>query len=219
MNRSELDHLVVASATLDQGIAWIEQQLGVRPAMGGQHAAMGTHNALLRLGARSYLEVIAIDPNGITPERPRWFALDEAEMQAQLAISPKLITWAIRTESLANACARVPDLGEILSMSRGDFRWKIAVPENGALTWGGVLPTAIQRSENEEGEVAHPCDRLADQGCELMQLDLSHPAAVLGSGGLMGMFRDLKIVGPVDLQPGPKMLSARIRSPKGQVDL
>jgi len=28
-------------------------------------------------------------------------------------------------------------------MSRNDFRWKIAVPESGALPWGGVLPAAI----------------------------------------------------------------------------
>ena len=106
---------------------------------------MGTHNALLKLGTRSYLEVIAIDPDGAAPNRPRWFSLDEPEMQAQLAESPRLITWAVRCESLANACARVPDLGEILSMNRDDLHWKIAVPENGTLPWGGVLPTHDQR--------------------------------------------------------------------------
>ncbi len=129
MRRSELDHIVIASATLDDGIDWVEKQLGARPAPGGQHLAMGTHNALLKLGPRTYLEVIAIDPSGTAPARSRWFALDEPEMQALLAAGPRLITWAVRSESLANACARVPDLGEIVSMSRGDFHWKIAVPE------------------------------------------------------------------------------------------
>ncbi len=219
--RSELDHLIVACARLEDGIDWIEQQLGSRPTPGGQHVTMGTHNALLKLGARSYLEVIAIDPNGIKPSRPRWYALDEPEMQAQLTNGPRLITWVVRCESLANACARVPDLGEIISASRGEFHWKIAVPDTGTLPWGGVLPAAIQWMANEgsDGRALHPCDRLEDSSCELVRLQLSHPAAVLGTSGIMGLFRELRIVGPVDLAPGPKMLAATIRTPAGEVVL
>ncbi len=246
MKRSEVDHLVVACAVLDDGVEWIEQQLGARPSPGGQHQAMATHNALLKLGARSYLEVIAIDPDAEPPTHPRWFALDEPEMQTQLAAGPRLITWAIRCESLATACARVPDLGEIISMSRSgerraapssslapagggqeategepkfEFRWKIAVPETGALPWGGVLPAAIQwlPAGDDDGPARHPCDVLEDSSCELVRLQLSHPAAVLGSSGILGMFRALKIVGPVDLVPGPKMLAATIRTPRGEV--
>ena len=219
MNRSEFDHLVIASAKLDNGIDWVERQLGVRPTAGGQHVAMGTHNALLKLGPRAFLEVIAIDPEGASPKRPRWFALDESEMQAQLAAGPRLITWVVRCESLATACARVPDLGEILPMGRGEFRWKIAVPESGSLTWGGVLPTAIQWMTGDDGAMRHPCDVLEDSGCELARLQLSHPAAVLGTSGIVGMFRELKIVGPVDLAPGPKMLAATIGTPTGEVVL
>ena len=219
MRRCELDHLVVACAVLDDGVDWIEQQLGVRPVPGGQHTAMGTHNALLKLGRRVYLEVIAIDPEGITPSRPRWFALDEPEMQALLSKGPRLITWAVRTDALANACARVPDLGEILTMSRANFHWQIAFPEAGSLPWGGVLPAAIQRLEADDGSLPHPCDRLQDQGCELIRLQLTHPAAVLGTQGILGMFRELKIMGPVDLAPGPKMLAATIRTPAGDVVL
>ncbi|MBC8119031.1 MAG: VOC family protein [Burkholderiaceae bacterium] len=221
MRRSELDHIVIACADLNAGIDWVESRLGVRPILGGQHLAMGTHNALLKLGARSYLEVIAIDPDGAPPARPRWFALDEPEMQSQLAHGPRLITWAVRTESVADACARVPDLGEIMSMSRGSLHWKIAVPETGVLPWGGILPAAIQwNAEDGAGAVGpHPCDMLEDGTCELVRLQLSHPAAVLGTSGIMGMFRALKIVGPVDLAPGPKMLAATIRTAGGEVVL
>jgi hypothetical protein len=218
MQRAELDHLVVASSRLEEGVTWVEQQLGVRPQPGGKHVAMGTHNALLKLGPRTYLEVIAIDAEATAPARPRWFSLDEPSMQARLAAGPALITWALRCDSLPAACARVPDLGEILPMSRGDFHWKIAVPESGSLPWSGVLPAAIQWEPGIDGAM-HPCDRLPESGCELLELRLAHPAAVLGTAGVVAMFRELRIVGPVDLKSGPVRIEARIRTPTGEVAL
>ena len=82
---NEADHLVVGALTLDAGCDWVEERLGVRPQPGGQHVKMGTHNALLSLGPRLYLEVIAIDPAGSAPARARWFDLDEPRMKAALA--------------------------------------------------------------------------------------------------------------------------------------
>ena len=219
MERSELDHIVIAASSLDAGIAGVTERLGAQPVPGGQHVAMGTHNALLRLGSRCYLEVIAIDPRGQAPARPRWFSLDEPAMQARLAGSPALITWVIRTPSLANACARVPDLGEIMPMARNAFRWKISVPDRGSLAWSGILPTAIQWEEGDDGVVHHPCDVLPASGCELVSLRLSHPAAVLGTSGVVALFRELRIAGPVDLKSGPTSLAAVVRTPRGEVVL
>ena len=82
-----------------------------------------------------------------------------------------------------------------------------------------MLPTAIQWVRADDGTVHHPCDVLDNSGCDLTRLQLSHPAAVLGTSGIMGMFRSLKIMGPVDLAPGPKMLAATIRTPRGEVIL
>jgi len=219
MDRSELDHIVVGASSLEAGARWIEERLGAAPVPGGQHAAMGTHNALLRLGPRCYLEVIAIDPAGQPPGRPRWFSLDEPAMRERLAVGPALITWVVRTPSLASACARVPDLGEIMPMARKAFRWEISVPDGGALPWSGVLPTAIEWKAGEDGSVRHPCDTLPASGCELVSLELAHPAAVLVSAGLVALFRELKIAGPVELKPGPVGIAARIRSPRGDVEL
>ena len=49
-----LDHLVVAADTLEQGVAWCEATLGVRPSAGGQHVFMGTHNRVLDISTPRY---------------------------------------------------------------------------------------------------------------------------------------------------------------------
>jgi len=105
---AEPDHLVLGAATLAQGIEHVAELTGIAPHVGGKHVAMGTHNALVRLGQRFYLEIIAIDPDGSKPGRPRWFDLDDPAMQAQLAERPRLIHWAARTHDLDAAGIR-PD--------------------------------------------------------------------------------------------------------------
>jgi len=208
--RAEIDHLVVACADLVQGADWLSDQLGVELARGGKHARMGTHNRLLKLGARRYLELIAIDPDAPPPTRTRWFDLDRAAVQQRARKQPFLLTWVAVTTDLVEAVIQVPELGEVIDLSRNQFAWRITVPDDGRLNFSGVLPTLIQW----DGE-AHPGDALEDQGCELIELRLSHPAAT----SIVPMFRALRLAGPIDLRPGPIGLAARLRTPGGEVEL
>lgn len=157
-----LDHLVVAARTLEEGGAWIEAKLGVAPVPGGKHPAMGTHNRLLRIGPREYLEVIAIDPDAAAPGRVRWFDLDDPAMRERLARGPALIHWVERTADLEAALAGYPQPVEILSLARGTYRWRIGVPRDGRRPGGGALPTLIQW----EGEL-HPADALPEVACRI----------------------------------------------------
>jgi len=167
----ELDHLIVAARTLDEGSAWVEKRLGVAPVPGGKHALMGTHNRLLKLGERVYLEVIAIDPDAPAPSRPRWFALDAPEMQERLEQGPALVHLVERTEGIEEEARRLPDALEILAFTRGAYRWRMGVRADGAMPCGGKRATLIQWEGN-----AHPADNLPELGCRLVELDTSGSA-------------------------------------------
>ena len=168
----QLDHVIVAARNLNEGSAWIEERLGVKPVPGGKHDLMGTHNRLLKLGERVYLEVIAIDPDAPKPSRPRWMSLDEPGMVERLAQGPALVHWVMRTDAIETELERYADREvEVLSLSRGEYRWRIGVRPDGRLPCGGRCPTLIQW----EGD-AHPAARLPDAGCRIVELDTSESA-------------------------------------------
>jgi hypothetical protein len=186
-----VDHLVVAASSLAAGAAWIEDRLGVRMQPGGQHVAMGTHNALVGLGPKLFLEVFAIDPSGPTPPRPRWFDLDDPRMRAQLAESPALIHWVARTRNIdADARQSSIDLGPITPMRRGNFEWRLTVPDDGHLPQRGLVPRLIQWSDRR-----HPADALPDVGLRLVALAGEHPdpAPVRRELGALGLSDTLKV--------------------------
>jgi len=163
----ELDHLVVTAPGLAAGRAWVESILGIALQAGGEHRRMATHNALLRLGDSTYLEVIAPNPAALGPDVPRWFELDRIKPHEL----PRLATWVARTADIrATTAACHGDFGDIEPMSRGSLNWLITIPTEGALLAGGVVPMLI------EWRIAkHPAAALEDNGCALRQLDLYHP--------------------------------------------
>ena len=161
----ELDHLVVSARDLEVGTAWLEEKLGVRLQPGGQHAFMGTHNRLLRLGD-AYLEVIAVDPGAAAPNRPRWFDLDALQNSFE---TPRLIHWVVRGD-IQRAVKRSPEaLGEITNAARGEFKWRITIPRDGHLPGDGLVPTVIQ------WDGPRPVTRMPDSGCRLVSLEGTHP--------------------------------------------
>lgn len=207
MLRSLIDHIVVTTPVLEAGVDYVRDILGVAPAGGGEHAAMGTHNRLLRLGAAMFLEVIAANPAAPAPNRPRWFELDEEESNA----APRLATWVVRTTDLRAALAASPVVsGYAIPMSRGDFHWTIAVPRNGSLPLQGVAPTMIQWGDRQ------PVASLPESGCSLVRIEGFHPRAakvteMLAAIGFHGEFS----VSPLPAGEAPYLV-AHIRTPTGE---
>ena len=208
---AEPDHLVVVAQTLAAGCDWVESKLGVRVQPGGRHATMGTHNGLIGLGPRFYLEVIAVDPEGEIPQRPRWFDLDEPRMKAALAEGPHLAHWVARTNDIAAAAARLPGQGAVTPMARGDFSWRITIPDDGHRPGRGLVPTLIEWSD-----ARHPADRLPDGGLRLAAIAGEHPEpdSIRAQIAALGLSDTLKIT----YAKSPR-LAAMIRSPRGIVVL
>ena len=173
-----LDHLVLAARTLEEGVAWCETTFGLRPAAGGQHVFMGTHNRVLGIGAgafpRSYFEIIAIDPSLRTPQRVRWFGLDQPALQQALAHGPQLVAWVARCDRIAATHAALLaagiDCGAIEAAERatprGLLRWQISLRADGRRLLGGAAPALI-----EWGDV-HPTDSFVSSGVELKAMRL-----------------------------------------------
>lgn len=171
-----LDHLAISAAQLDQGVAAVETLLGVPMAGGGKHAAMGTHNRLLSLGDL-YLEVIAVDPDAPAPSRPRWFDLD------RFSGPPRLTTWIVACDDLGTALADGPrGWGQPMHLARGDYRWQMAVPDDGRLPFDATFPALI----HWQGTL-HPAPALPDHGLRLNRLEVVHPNATDMQAALSGL--------------------------------
>lgn len=207
---SRIDHLVLACADLAQGERFVRERLVVEVQPGGRHPLMGTHNALLKLGPRCYLEVLAIDPEG-EAKRPRWFGLDSPVVREKMARGPFLLTWVAACSDIAAAAALDAGFGEVIAASRGPFSWRITVPADGRLNRDGIVPSLIQW----DGD-AHPCDGLEHRGCALRELRLTHPEA----DHLCGLFGRLGFAAaPLSLRGGEAAIAARIDTPRGEVEL
>lgn len=223
--RTQLDHVVVAAATLAQGVAWCEATLGVSPGPGGSHVLMSTHNRLLHIAGPGfpgvYLEIIAIDPDAPPPGRARWFALDDAALQARLQHSPRLIHVVARTTTLALQQQQLRDaghdLGEIIAASRaapqGLLSWQIAVPADGRLAHCGVLPTLIQW----QGQ--HPTEHMPTPVVTLTSLLLQGlPETAQAGLALTGVGILRPGTSPIG-SPSTPALQATFSTPRGEVVL
>jgi catechol 2,3-dioxygenase-like lactoylglutathione lyase family enzyme len=202
-----IDHLVYTVPDLDEGVALIEEKLGVRAAAGGKHLGRGTHNALLSLGNGSYFEIIAPDPEQDSVSVPRAFGLDAPG-------EPRLYTWAAQVgdiESRLEAARAAGYKASLLSMTRelpdgNILRWVLTYPP--PAIGDGLVPFLIHW---EPGP--HPSET-SPAGCRLLSLAGEHP----DPPPVRALLRALGVDLVVTEAPAPALL-AMIDSPKGVVQL
>ena len=205
---TRLDHLVYATPDLQLGIDAIEKQLGVKATAGGQHPGLGTRNALVALGATSYLENIGPDLEQPKPSGPRRFGIDDLR-------APKIVRWVVKSNDLDGISSRAAkgnvNLGALASGSRKRpdgvlLAWRYTDPA--VVVADGLVPFVI-----DWGTSPHPA-LTAARGATLVQLRAEHPDAPRVRTMLEALGLDLQVS-----QASASAIIATIDSPKGRIEL
>jgi hypothetical protein len=229
--KTQIDHLVVMAASLDQGVQWCEDTLGITPGPGGEHEKYGTHNRLFKIATPefplAYFEIIAINPAAVIPKRsqvPRWFDMDNAALQKAVAQGPRLIHFVSSTEDVkaARHALRTQGIerGQVVHASRksskGTLNWQITVREDGERLFNGCLPTLIQWGKPEATDPLrlHPRNSLPRSGVTLQGLTVHHP-----SGAKLQAAFDAIGLANITIETGRANLLASLQTPKGLVQL
>jgi hypothetical protein len=96
-------------------------------------------------------------------------------------------------------------------MQRGDWRWRLTVPDDGHLPGRGLVPILI-----EWADTRHPTDNLPQSGVELVTMAGEHPEPAPIRDALMrlGLTDTLKVT-----YGRTPRLAAMLRTPRGVITL
>ena len=201
-----LDHILLGCSDLQRGIDFVAEHTGVRAAFGGVHPNRGTRNALLSLGERRYLEIIAPDP-----KQPG----STAHYDLQKLAEPRLVGWAAHPGDLKKFAERLTR--EAIAFD-GPTPGSRKRPDGRLLQWqtlnlkddaSGLLPFFIEWSAGS----AHPSVD-APKGASLLRFT----AASTAPEQLARLVAQLNLDLPVVKDNAPQ-LRAAITGAKGHLDV
>ena len=204
-----LDHILLGCSDRDRGIDFVEEHTGVRAAIGGVHPGRGTCNALLSLGQRRYLEIIA--PDRAQTQVPDFAA--SLVRRLKFLSTPRLVGWAAHPGDLDSLAKKLSASGIAFDGPRPGSR---ARPDGRMLKWktlnlsddhDGVLPFFIEWDANSP----HPSTD-APAGCRLENFAIADP----DPAGLRKMLNHLGVNVAIESGPDPE-LRAQIAGPKGNL--
>ncbi|MDB3880233.1 VOC family protein [Alphaproteobacteria bacterium] len=206
-----IDHIVIGAANLEKATKKVEGLIKTKFSTSGKHSLMATHNRLVRLQNSAYMEIIAIDPSASFPKsctrEKRWFSLDSNKTKRRLSLAPQPLCWVVAVnniEQTASNCGYEP--GRITEMSRGDFQWKLTVPDSGELSEGGVLPVLIEWPKGR-----NPADVMPESNLVLKQITLLHPSPNF----IQHILSAMNISGPIKIKLGEPAIQFTFRTPNG----
>jgi hypothetical protein len=203
---SLLDHILLGCNDLDRGVDFVYQRAGVRAAFGGVHPGRGTRNALLSLGERRYLEIIAPDPD--QPDAKEPLALHLRKLSG-----PQIVGWAAHPDDLGSFAKRLREAGVAFEGPTPGSRKR---PDGRVLQWqtltlkdnpSWLLPFLIEWSADS----LHPSAD-APAGCHLIRFEAVTPEPDKLAKTTALLLLDVPII--KDKKP---QLRATIAGPRGEL--
>ncbi|SEQ74689.1 VOC family protein [Neolewinella agarilytica] len=173
-----IDHLVYLVHDLDEAAAKLGKALGVSFSPGGRHLNRGTKNVLLRIGPKTYFELMAVDPDNLEFSGNRWMGADHLPKE----LPGRLSRWGLQVNgadliSKAKLLeTQIPGAGAIQPGSRQldsgkTLRWQLTDPGTEAVR---TLPFLIDWCGDPS-----PAERLPEVGCRLRFFRVSAPKSNL----------------------------------------
>jgi hypothetical protein len=209
---SSLDHVILGCNELDRGIAFVQERVGIRAVVGGTHPDRGTANAVVSLGNRHYLEIMAPDPKA-SDVKP-WAAQQLSALKG--LTTPRLITWAVHHTDIDGLANKFRGSGIAIL---GPWPGSRTKPDGTVVSWKsfsladdhhGLLPFFIEWSANS----VHPSSE-APAGCRIEQFG----AADQDPNELSKTFQRIDVSG-VSIESGERQeLRLEIVGPKGRLDV
>ncbi|KAL7569300.1 hypothetical protein ACA910_016846 [Epithemia clementina (nom. ined.)] len=237
LKKLTVDHLVYVVPNLADAIKDFEHKTGVRPAVGGKHMTLGTHNAFLALGDGRYLELFAPDPQAECPlktvigvdggRQPRLstFCCDAGNVGIDDLVSK--LSSSSASPSLPTSTEDKLSLFFPSSVEAGSrtnekdnsvISWRAAVEKHMSpwydLPMGGLLPFYIDWGESRDVRPA----TTAPTGCLLTKLVAHHPEPATLKQLYQHIGYGMDVL--VEVQEGPEpRLVATLETPKGVIEL
>jgi len=197
----QIDHFVMGISELEKGVEQFNRLTGVKPVPGGKHPFMGTHNALVSLGDKLYLEILAPQPG-----------MDMGLYSKMSKLTP--LTWAVSTNNIRGLKEKLRKQGFETTELIPGFR---TTPEGSKLEWSAlmVIKPAIKEVPfftQWKGRSVHPSET-SPQGCRLHSFELSTPNADM----LKRLLADLELSIKVYKSPS-SVVTFVLNSPRGKVE-
>ena len=206
-----LDHVILGCKDLDDGIQFVEKRTGVRATPGGVHPDRGMSNALLSLGQRHYLEIMAPDPNA---KNVQVWAARQPDVLKGLT-NPRLMGWAVHSNDLESLAKKFRDSGLQIVDPWPGSRTR---PDGSIVSWKsfglandrhGLLPFFIEWGKDS----VHPSSD-APTGCHLERFAVAAP----DTEELSKELRRIEVQAPVE-HSQTTQLRLRVTGPKGKLEV
>ena len=188
---------------------WFEEISGIRPAFGGYHTTQGTKNAVVNLGNKRYLEILAADDTNKAINPPRWMGIDFLE-------AAQFTRWSLKSTDLPTDSQILKKYDAKMGRIEGGQR---KTTNGNILTWQMIMPLVAPQVEvmpfmtDWQNSEVHPTDTMPNQ-CELLSMHFTHPTPNL----LVPTLRELALELAIKKQEN-KSIKAKIRCPKGIIEI